>query len=204
MAEPPTRIIPLPDEGDLSTLLMCQPVGTVMYACQRIGSVLGKRVAILGQGPIGLSFTDWMARQGARQVIVTDLLDYRLEIARKLGATHTINASREDGPAVIAEVTHGEMADVVIEAVGRPETANQIFQVMRMQGLVALFGLPHDEDVFPFDYNAMMSKLPTIIVTVSARTPDPTREIKECVDLVAQGRLDLSHMITHRMAFGDV
>ena len=204
VAEPPTRIIPLPDEGDLSTLLMCQPVGTVMYSCQRIGSVLGKRVAILGQGSIGLSFTDWMTRQGARQVIVTDLLDYRLEMARKLGATHAINASREDVPAVVAEVTRGEMADVVIEAAGQPETANLIWQVVRTQGLVALFGLPHDQDVFPFDYNAMMSKLPTILVTVGARTADPTRHIKECVDLVAQGRLDLSHLVTHRMALDDV
>ena len=204
LVEPPTRIIPLPDGGDLSTLLMCQPVGTVIYSCQRIGSVLGKRVAILGQGAIGLGFTDWMARQGVSQVMVTDLLDYRLEMGKKLGATHTISASRDDVPASIAEITHGEMADVVVETAGRPETADQMFKVVRTQGLVALFGLPHDEDVIPFDYNAMMTKLPTIIVTVGARTADPTKHIKECVDLVAQGRLDLSYMVTHRLGFDDV
>ena len=204
IAEPPSRLIPLPDHGDLSTLLMCQPVGTVMYSCQRIGSVLGKRVVILGQGAIGLAFTQWMAQQGARQVIVTDLLDYRLEAARRAGATHTINAAQEDVAAAVAEITHGEMADVVVEAVGRPETANLIWDLVRKLGLVALFGLPHDEETFPFRYNAMMDKLPTIVVTVGARTPDPTQHIEECVDLVAQGRLDLSHMVTHRLPFDQV
>ncbi|MSQ21736.1 MAG: hypothetical protein EXR53_00280 [Dehalococcoidia bacterium] len=204
IAEPAYRLIPLPDHGDLSTLLMCQPVGTVMYSCQRIGSVLGKRVVILGQGAIGLAFTQWMAQQGARQVIVTDLLDYRLEAARRAGATHTINPTKEQVAATVAEITHGEMADVVVEAVGRPETANIIWDLVRKQGLVALFGLPHDEETFPFRYNAMMDKLPTIVVTVGARTPDPTQHIEECVDLVAQGRLDLSHMITHRLPFDQV
>ncbi len=204
IAEPSTRLIPLPDHGDLSTLLMCQPVGTVMYACQRIGSVLGKRVVILGQGAIGLAFTQWVTRQGARQVIVTDLLDYRLEAARRVGATHTINAAQEDVAAIVAEVTHGELADVVVEAVGRPETANLIWDLVRRQGLVALFGLPHDEETFPFRYNAMMDKIPTILITVGARTPDPTKHIEECVDLVAQGRLDLSSMVTHRLPFDQV
>ena len=204
IAEPSTRLIHLPDHGDLSTLLMCQPVGTVMYSCQRIGSVLGKRVVILGQGAIGLAFTHWMAQQGARQVIVIDLLDYRLEAARRMGATHTINPTNQQVPDAVAEITHGQLADVVVEAVGRPETANLIWDLVRKQGLVALFGLPHDQETFPFHYNAMMDKLPTIVVTVGARTPTPTQHIEECVDLVAQGRLDLSHMVTHRLPFDQV
>ena len=78
LAEPPSRVIPIPDNGDLSTWVMCQHMGTVMYSCDRLGGVLGKRVVIMGQGPIGLNFTYWMAQQGARQIITVDLLDYRL------------------------------------------------------------------------------------------------------------------------------
>ena len=204
VAVPASRVIPLPDEGDLAQLVMCQHMGTVMYSCDRIGSVIGKRVMILGQGPIGLNFTYWMAKLGARQVIVTDLYDYRLDAAKKLGATHTINASREDVPAAVEEITQGEMADVVIEVAGQPETVNQMFRVLRLQGLAVLFGQPHIEDTFPINYDQMQSKLPTIIATISSRTNEPTRHIKECVDLVAQGRLDLSHLATHRMSFDDV
>ncbi len=204
VAEAPGRIIPLPDEGDLATWLMCQPMGTVMYSCQRIGSVLGRRVVILGQGAIGLNFTDMMARQGASQIIAVDLLDYRLEHAKRVGATHAVNAARDDVAAAVEEITHGELADVVVEAAGRPETTNMIWPLLRLQGVVALFGLPHDQDTFPFDYNDMLSKLPTIVATVGARTANPTQHIKECVDLVAQGRLDLSHLVTHRMDFEEV
>ena len=204
VAESPGRIIPLPDEGELTTLLMCQPMGTVMYACQRIGSVLGRRVVVLGQGAIGLNFTDMMARQGASQVIAVDQLDYRLEHAKRVGATHTINAAREEVAAAVDEITQGELADVVVEAAGRSETANMIWPLLRLHGTVAIFGLPLHEDTFLFDYGAMMSKLPNIVVTVSSRTADPTQHIKECVDLVAQGRLDLSHLVTHRMPFEEV
>ncbi len=175
-----------------------------MYGCERSGSVRGRRVVVLGQGAIGLNFTDMMARQGASQIIAVDLLDYRLEHAKKVGATHTINAARDDVAAAVEEITQGDLADVVVEAAGRPETANMIWPLLRLHGISALFGLPHDEDTFPFDYNAMMSKLPTIVATIGARSGNPTQHIKECVDLVAQGRLDLSHLVTHRMTLDDV
>jgi threonine dehydrogenase-like Zn-dependent dehydrogenase len=204
LVESPNRIIPLPEQGDLSTLLMCQPVGTVMYACQRMGSVLGKKVAILGQGPIGLSFTEMMARGGANQVIAIDLLDYRLDISKRVGGTHALNPIRDDIPNAIADITHGEMVDVVIEAAGRPTTSNLIWDIIRNQGLAILFGLPHDQVSFPFNYERMMYKLPTIIATIGARSGNPSKHIKECVNLVSQGRLDLSYLVTHRMRFDEV
>ena len=204
LAVPASRIIPLPNDGDLSEWLMCQHMGTVMYSCSRIGSVIGKRVAILGQGPIGLNFTYWMHRMGARQIVVTDVVEHRLETARRMGATNVINAAREDVPAAVTEATHGEMADVVIEAAGEPETVDQMFKVLRLEGLAIVFAEPRMQDVFPIDYDQMQGRLPTIISTISARTDDPARYIKECVGLVAQGRLDLSHLVTHRLPFDDV
>ena len=203
LVETPSRIIPVPDGGDPSVWLMCQPMGTVLYSCQRTGSVLGKRVAVLGQGAIGLNFTTWMARQGATQVIVTDLLDNRLELAKKLGATHTINVGRENVSKAVAEITGGEMADVVIEAAGEMATVNQAFQVVRQYGHVTFFGVTWD-GTFPFDFSSMFDKQITMMATSSARSGDPTKAIKECVDIVAQERLDLSHLVTHRLNFDDV
>ncbi len=204
MAEPAARLVPVPDSGDPSRWLMCQPVGTVMYACQRIGSVMGLRVAVLGQGAIGLSFTGLLNRLGASQVIVTDLLDYRLELARKLGATHTINAARENVQQAVAEITQGQGADIVIEACGRPETVNQIAQVVRKEGLAVLFGLAHDQDAFQFNFDAMTTQLPTIIVVNSARSGHMPKAVAQCVDLVAQDRMDLSYLVTHQLSLNDV
>jgi threonine dehydrogenase-like Zn-dependent dehydrogenase len=184
--------------------VLCQPVGTVLYAAQQIGTILGKRVVILGQGPIGLSFTDFAARGGARQVIVADLHDYRLDVARSLGATHTLNPTRDNVIEAVQEITGGQLADVAIEACGRPETCHQVFEALRMQGTAVIFGISHDEDVFEFDWNAMTSKLPRMVVTNSARSGDMPDTVAATVDLVSQGRLSLDHLLTHRMGWEDV
>ena len=103
---PAELLVPLPDADiDPALWVLCQPMGTVMYSVHRIGSVLGKRVVVVGAGPIGLCFTDLMVRHGARQVIVTDVHDYRLDTARQIGATHTINAAREDVRERVSAIT---------------------------------------------------------------------------------------------------
>ena len=198
------NLVPVPDsETDPALWVLCQPVGTVLYAVQEIGTFLGKNVVIYGQGPIGLSFTDFIARGGARKVIAVDLLDYRLETSKKLGATHTINASRTNPVEAIQEITGGQMADIAVEAVGRPETCHRVFESLRMRGTAVIFGIAHDEDVFEFDWNAMTSRLPRIVVTNSARSGDMPDTVAACVDLVSQNRLSVNHLLTHQMDWQD-
>ena len=199
----PDRIIPLPDNGDLSTLLMCQPFGTVLYSCSRAGNVIGNTVVIQGQGAIGLSFAYLMARQGAAQVITVDPLQYRLDKSKKVGATHAFNPLQDDVLTAVADLTGGEMADLVVEAAGTPETVNRCLDLVRKGGTVVLFGLTQ-EDIIPFEYFKMTRRYPVIIPTTSSATEDPTLFIKEAVSLVKQGRLDPSWLITHRMSFDDV
>lgn len=202
---PAHRLIPVPSDGmDPALWVLCQPVGTVMYSIQEMGTFLGKTVAVLGQGPIGLAFTDFLVRGGARKIIVSDLLDYRLDLAKKLGATHTVNAGREDIVDVVKQATGDEMVDIAVEACGRPETCGQLFEVLRMQGTAMIFGLTHDEDAFHFDWNAMMNKLPRIVVTNSARSGDMARTVSATVELVSQGRLSIDHLLTHQMGWQDV
>jgi L-iditol 2-dehydrogenase len=202
---PADSLVAIPDaDNDPGVWVLCQPMGTVMYAVDRIGSVLGKRVVVVGAGPIGLCFTDLLVRAGATQVIVTDIHDYRLDVARKLGATHVINAAREDVPMRVAEITGGAMADVSIEACGLRETYHQIFDVLRVQGTAIVFGIPHLEDVIPFDWSAAYSKLPNIVVTNSAAAGERGRFVAVCVDLVAQGRLDLSYLATQQFGWEEI
>ena len=196
--------VPVPEAADPSLWVLCQPAGTVIYAVQQMGSVLGRRVVVLGQGPIGLVFTELLARAGATQIIVTDLHDYRLEAAKRVGATHTINAARENVAEAVAEITHGAMADGAVEACGRPEAAHQVFESLRLQGLAIIFGIAHIQDVFPFNWTAMYEKVPRMIVTNSLRAGDRVDAVRTCVDLVAQGRLDFSHLVTHRLPFGEI
>jgi L-iditol 2-dehydrogenase len=202
IAAPANRIIPLPEWGDLTDWLPCQPSGTVLYSCQRMGGVLGKRVAVIGQGGIGLSFTMILSRLGAR-VIALDLLEYRLSFSREVGATHTVNASRDNPLEAVLELTDGQGADIVVEAAGEPEAVNEAILLAKKEGLVILFGIMREERI-PLDHARLMDKQLTLQPTASARTADPTRAIKEMVALRERGWIDPARLITHRLTFDEV
>lgn len=204
LSEPAERLVRLPDGKDMSTLLMCQPVGTVMHSCKLTGNVIGKKIVVLGQGPIGLSFSNILAQGGATKVIGVDLLDYRLDVAKNNGATHVINPNKDNLEEAVAELTNGEGADIVVEAAGRPETLNGIWKIIKKQGKAILFGLSHDEDIFELNFDEMTSKLPVIEVHNSARTWDMPQAVSECIELVEQNRLDLSYLVTHNLKFEEV
>ena len=198
----PDRVIPLPDGADPSTYIMCQPVGTVLYAARRLGNILGQTVVVLGQGVIGLTFTKLVAQMGAGRVIAVDHHDYRLAKSREQGATHTVNANTQDPIAAVKELTGGLGADVVIEVAGQPETVNQIKDLLKLYGTVALFGLP-EEPMLELDYVGLMRRQPVIIANVSSSSDNPTQCIKDAVALVEQGSLDVSWLVTHRMPFSE-
>ena len=196
----PNRMIALPDHGDLTEWVMCQPAGTVLYSCQRMGSVLGKTVLIMGQGAIGLSFTMLTAMQGARQVIAVDLLDYRLQWSKEFGATHTINPGKENLAEAVRELTGGVGPDVTVEAAGYPDTLDTVFRLIRQFGTVVIFGV-QGGDIVPVDTRTWMDNQPTIIPTTGARTGDPTTHIKNMVALKERGQVDPGRMVTHRLNF---
>ena len=196
----PGRMIALPEHGDLGEWVMCQPSGTVLYSCQKMGNILGKSVLIMGQGAIGLSFTMFTSRLGARDVIAVDLLDYRLQYSREFGATHTINPDKQDLMEAVKEITHGVGPDITVEAAGNPETLDMAFRLVRRFGTVIVFGVQDDQAV-PVYTRLWGDKQPTIIPTTSARSGDPTMHIKEIVALRERGWIDPALLVTHRLGF---
>ena len=205
MASTPDRMVALPDEGDLTELVMCQPSGTVLYSCQQMDTILGKRVLIFGQGSIGLSFTAITARSGARQVIAVDLEDYRLEYSKKFGATHTLNPTRDNLDEAIAEITGGRGAEISVEAAGYPDTFNNTFKYVSQFGRCIIFGLVGGtEDMTPLHYRQFIMKQPTIVPTLGAASGDAVGHIQRMVELRERGWWDPGEMVTHQMAFDDV
>ena len=109
-------------------ILMSQPLGTVVWACRKLPNLLNLDTVVVGQGPMGLLFTHMLSNLGARTVITTDVVDFRT-VAKKMRATHTINADKQNPAAAVEEITEGRMADLVIEVVGhQTETINQCLQ----------------------------------------------------------------------------
>jgi S-(hydroxymethyl)mycothiol dehydrogenase len=164
----------------------------------------GKSVAVIGCGGVGAAAVAGSALAGAETIIGVDIDDRKLEVAKKMGATHTINSTDTDPVPVIQEMTGGNGADVVIDAVGRPETWKQAFYARDLAGTVVLVGVPTPDMRIP--------DIPLIDVfgrggaLKSSWYGDclPTRDFPMLVSLYRQGRLDLDAFVSEEIALGDV
>ena len=144
------------------------------------------------------------ALAGAAKIIAVDLDDRKLEIAKKLGATHTVNSKENDPVEAIQALTDGFGADVVIDAVGRPETWKQAFYARDLAGTVVLVGVPTPDMQLP--------DIPLIDVfgrggaLKSSWYGDclPSRDFPMLVDLYQQGRLDLDAFVSEEIGLDDV
>ncbi|YAL82868.1 S-(hydroxymethyl)mycothiol dehydrogenase [Dermacoccaceae bacterium W4C1] len=163
----------------------------------------GESAAVIGCGGVGCAAIAGASIAGATTVIAVDIDDDKLENAKKFGATHTINSKNVDAVETIRELTDGFGADVVIEAVGRPETYEQAFYARDLAGRVVLVGVPTPD---------LEVKLPMIEIfgrggsLKSSWYGDclPSRDFPMLVDLYKQGRFDLDGFVTERIGLGDV
>ncbi|MFF0428036.1 MULTISPECIES: S-(hydroxymethyl)mycothiol dehydrogenase [unclassified Streptomyces] len=163
----------------------------------------GDSVAVIGCGGVGAAAVAGAKLAGAAKVIAVDIDDRKLATAGRLGATHTVNSRTADAVEAIRELTGGFGADVVIEAVGRPETYQQAFYARDLAGTVVLVGVPTPE---------MKLELPLIDVfgrggaLKSSWYGDclPSRDFPMLVDLYLQGRLDLDAFVTETIALDEV
>jgi S-(hydroxymethyl)mycothiol dehydrogenase len=163
----------------------------------------GDSVAVIGCGGVGGAAVMGSRLAGASRIIAVDIDDRKLETARRLGATHTVNSRTSDAVEAIRELTAGNGADVVIEAVGRPETYKQAFYARDLAGTVVLVGVPTPE---------MTLELPLLDVfgrggaLKSSWYGDclPSRDFPLLIDLYLQGRLDLGAFVTETIELDGV
>ncbi|MFI9769555.1 S-(hydroxymethyl)mycothiol dehydrogenase [Streptomyces sp. NPDC052415] len=163
----------------------------------------GDTVAVIGCGGVGDAAVAGARLAGAAKVIAVDIDDRKLTTARSLGATHTVNSRTADPVEVIRDLTGGFGADVVIEAVGRPETYRQAFYARDLAGTVVLVGVPTPE---------MKLELPLLDVfgrggaLKSSWYGDclPSRDFPMLIDLYLQGRLDLDAFVSETIALDEV
>jgi S-(hydroxymethyl)mycothiol dehydrogenase len=164
----------------------------------------GSSVAVIGCGGVGAAAVAGSRLAGAGTIIAVDIDDRKLETARGLGATHTVNGSDRDPVVAIQELTGGFGADVVIDAVGRPETWRQAFYARDLAGTLVLVGVPTPDMRVP--------DIPLIDVfgrggaLKSSWYGDclPSRDFPVLVDLYRQGRLDLDAFVSEEIGIEDV
>ncbi len=180
---------------DLPTLIVAQPLATVLRALARTGPVINQRCAVLGQGPMGLIFSHVLGRMGARQIIAIDKVAWRLRWAKRFGATDMVDASKEDAVEAVKRLTGGAMADFVVEAVGHVDSVCTSVKLARRFGRLYVFGIPHyDMQEFPW-FQAVMSELEIL----TSNGPECMDYFQTAVDMITHGRVDLSAMVTPRL-----
>ncbi|MFF5424910.1 MULTISPECIES: S-(hydroxymethyl)mycothiol dehydrogenase [unclassified Streptomyces] len=163
----------------------------------------GDTVAVIGCGGVGDAAVVGSRLAGAAKIIAVDIDDRKLDTARAMGATHAVNSRDTDPVEAVRELTGGHGADVVIEAVGRPETYAQAFYARDLAGTVVLVGVPTPD---------MTIELPLLDVfgrggaLKSSWYGDclPSRDFPMLVDLHRQGRIDLGAFVTETIGLGDV
>jgi S-(hydroxymethyl)mycothiol dehydrogenase len=163
----------------------------------------GDSVAVFGCGGVGDAAVAGSRLAGAAKIIAVDIDDRKLATAASLGATHTVNSRETDPVEAIRELTGGFGADVVIEAIGRPETYRQAFYARDLAGTVVLVGVPTPE---------MKLELPLLDVfgrggaLKSSWYGDclPSRDFPLLIDLYLQGRLDLDAFVSETIALDGV
>jgi 2-desacetyl-2-hydroxyethyl bacteriochlorophyllide A dehydrogenase len=177
---------------------------------------LGEHVAVFGQGLIGQFARQLAAINGACRTVAIDLIDARLEVARRHGATHLVNPGRDDPSAgagqalavTIAAATEGRGVDVAIEATGNPAAINDALNVVARMGRLILLGSPRGRlEIDP--YSDVHSKGVSIIgahANTTAATANPyhrwtrAEHCRLALELLRQGRLQTEGLITHRVA----
>jgi S-(hydroxymethyl)mycothiol dehydrogenase len=163
----------------------------------------GDSVAVIGAGGVGDAAVLGASLAGAQTIIAVDIDDRKLEWAKGFGATHTVNSRSTDPVQAIRDLTNGFGADVVIDAVGRPETYQQAFYARDLAGTVVLVGVPTPD---------MRLELPLLDVfgrggaLKSSWYGDclPSRDFPMLVGLHLQGRLPLDKFVSEQIALTDV
>ena len=195
-------VYPLPEESvPIEQLLMSQPLGTVVWAMRKLGNLFHADCVVVGQGPMGQLIAHMLSNLGARTITAIDKIDERLAVSPRMKATHTVNVDRDDPVQSIREITEGRMADLVVEAVGHEQDTMELCTALvKRQGTIMGFGVSELDHGTKMNYRELFRKNITFIGTVG---PEFRRDGSLARDMIVQGRVDVSPIITHSYPLED-
>ena len=186
----------VPSHVSYEEAAVAEPLACVLHGAEKARVKLADTVAIIGAGPIGLLHLLTAAKLGAERVIMIDLLEERLECARKLGADEAVNAQRDRPVEAVRQLTGGHGADVVIEAIGLKATWEQALQMVSPGGTVLEFGGCPPGTQISADAELVHYGEVTVMGSFHATPTD----FKRALNLIASGAINVQQLVTERMA----
>jgi len=190
---------PIPSEVPIETASVLEPLGNAVHAAFA-ADIPGSHVSIFGCGPVGLSAVALTNVSGALSVTAIDINDYRLGLAKTMGATKVINSKTTDPVAEIHKDTNARGAGVVLEMSGNEVAIRNAFRAVRNGGTVILFGLPSTDVRLNLGDDLIFKE--AHVRGIVGREIFKTWYILE--DLLKSRKLDLRPLITHRMALNQI
>lgn len=196
LALPATNVVKIPDDVSDDIAAIFDPFGNATHTALSF-DLVGEDVLITGAGPIGMMAAGICKFAGARHIVVTDVNDYRLDLANTMGATRTVNVTKEDLTTVMTELKIQEGFDVGLEMSGNPVAFRQMIDVMRSAGKIALLGIPPGD--MSIDWGKFIFK-GLILKGIYGREMFETWH--KMIAMVQSG-LNLKPMITHHFPVDD-
>jgi L-iditol 2-dehydrogenase len=184
---------PVPDSIDDETVALLEPLGVALHAVDLGRLRLGDHVAVLGAGPIGLLILQLALCAGAGRVLVSDPLDWRRKLAKRLGAV-PLDARAAEVPDAVGRLTGGRGVDVVFEAAWGDGSVETAAEVARFGGRVVLVGIP-SEDRLMLKHSTARRKGLTLVLSRRMKHVVP-----RCIRLAAEAKVMLRGLVTHRFA----
>ena len=193
---PAENAFPIPDDIPDEIAAILDPFGNATHTALSF-DLVGEDVLITGAGPIGIMAAAICRHVGARHVVITDVNQYRLDLAKKMGATRTVNIATQSLRDVMRELSIVEGFDVGMEMSGVPSALRQMLEVMNHGGKIAMLGIPPGECAI--DWNQVIFK-GLVIKGVYGREMFETWY--KMIAMLQSG-LDLTPIVTHRFAVSD-
>jgi len=172
-----------------------EPLACVSRGQRVAGGAAGKTVAVLGSGISGLLHILWAKAHGATRIVASDIQPFRLEAARRAGATTVIDARQEDVPARVHEANSGRGADLVIVCTAAVSALGQAFRATDRGATILLFALYPPGVTFPFPVYEIAKDGITIVHSYAG----PPADMREALDAIASSTVDVAPLITHRL-----
>ena len=192
-------VFSIPDQVSFEDASFTEPLACVYRGQRRANIQPGQSVLVLGSGLAGLLHINLARALGAGRIIATDMVDFRLEAARRLGADVTFSAS-EDVPARLREVNEGRLADLVIVCTGAPPALDQALKSVERGGTVLFFAPTEPGVSVSVPVNDVFFRNDATLTTTYAGAP---ADLGTAMELIASGRVQVGQMISHRLGLGD-
>lgn len=193
------KVLKLPDNIDYNQGAMIEPLAVAVHALGRAGEcVKGRKILVLGAGPIGNLVAQTAKGMGAKSVMITDLSDYRLNIARKCGIDYCVNSSTQDIAVVVKEkFGTREKADLILECVGITITIDQAIELARKGTDIIVVGVFGDKPTV--DLGLVQDRELRLIGTLMYQEND----YKKAIELIETEKINLDPLISVHFNFKD-